>query len=139
MGISPSITYPLVYFSHGLDPPPPPCDISEIKLIPASYCRGSAVPQYRDCPPSPPVRHCSHHPLPDQHWQKYLPASIPTFILFSLWLFSCMKRLDQGHLHSKPEVPRLTSPGWDFRTYSEHPHMSPGHDSPQCLWLHERT
>ncbi len=29
---------------------------------------------------------------------------------FSL-VVSCMKRLDQGHLHSKLEVPRLTSPG----------------------------
>ncbi len=64
---------------------------------------------------------------------------------------------DQGHLHTKLEVPRLTCIGQELKlgyvvggehsgkelfeqhiySYSEHLHMSAQHGSSQCMWLHE--
>ncbi len=70
-----------------------------------------------------------------------------------------MKRLDQGHLHPKLEVPGLTCSGEESNPvgcehsrkepfeqlvngYSEHLHMSLRHSSPQCMCymnIHEHT
>jgi hypothetical protein len=70
-----------------------------------------------------------------------------------------MERLDQGNLHPKLEVPRLTclvresNPTSEvggkhtskelleqhINSYSEHLHMSLQHGPPQFLWLHEYT
>jgi hypothetical protein len=75
-----------------------------------------------------------------------------TFTFFSI--ANTMERLDEGHLHPKLEVPRLTYFGQEsnlgltvrsehsskelfeqrVNSFSEHLHMSPRDSSPLCMW-----
>jgi hypothetical protein len=70
--------------------------------------------------PSPHVKHCPYSPVTSQHWQKYLPAPLPTSTLHCIYYKQCIQLdLAQMYLHwgniyfPQGADPHPPPPHWD--------------------------